>query len=110
MGEKAMEGDGNSQFRAVADQCHGHQSKYAVVKDKVLQQLRSNPEHYNSPTQIRDIECSTMGGFPHAESEQDHGNDILNSGSSAPHKNDKKSKRRRAKKSRKSRLDPDPSQ
>ena len=44
--EKSISGDGNCQFRALADQLWRDQGRHAEVRSRVVQQLRANPDAY----------------------------------------------------------------
>ena len=46
MVEKEVKGDGNCQFRALADQLFNDQDRYAKLRTAAVDQLRSDPEHY----------------------------------------------------------------
>ena len=41
-----MEGDGNCQFRALADQLFGHQKHHAIVRQAAVEQMRRNAEFF----------------------------------------------------------------
>eukprot|EP00878_Enallax_costatus_P012281 GHUV01012828.1.p1 GENE.GHUV01012828.1~~GHUV01012828.1.p1 ORF type:complete len:186 (+),score=61.13 GHUV01012828.1:835-1392(+) len=44
--ERSIVGDGNCQFRAIADQLYGTQDRHVEVRQQVVQQLCSHPERY----------------------------------------------------------------
>lgn len=44
--ERAVDGDGNCQFRALADQMYGHQREHLTVRRLVVEQLRAAPSAY----------------------------------------------------------------
>ena len=44
--EKPIDGDGNCQFRALADQLSGDQERHAELRATAINQLRSEPEYY----------------------------------------------------------------
>lgn len=45
--EKTVRGDGNCQFRALADQLWRDQERHAETRRAVVQQLRREPDHYS---------------------------------------------------------------
>ena len=45
--EKKVRGDGNCQFRALADQLFGDQERHAECRAVVMNQLRAESEHYS---------------------------------------------------------------
>jgi hypothetical protein len=45
--EKAISGDGNCQFRALADQLWRDQGRHAEVRARVMQQLHAAPDAYS---------------------------------------------------------------
>jgi len=44
--EKVMDGDGNCQFRALADQMYGSQERHREVRATVVKMLRAEPDAY----------------------------------------------------------------
>jgi len=44
--ERPVEGDGNCQFRALADQLYGSEDHHAAIREQVIDQLRAEPHRY----------------------------------------------------------------
>ena len=46
--ENEVDGDGNCQFRAIADQLYGSPDRYAEVRANIVEHLRSNSSRYSA--------------------------------------------------------------
>ena len=46
--ENEVDGDGNCQFRAIADQLYGSPDRYAEVRTGIVEHLRSNSSRYSA--------------------------------------------------------------
>ena len=46
--ENEVDGDGNCQFRAIADQLYSSSDRYAEVRTDIVEHLRSNPSRYSA--------------------------------------------------------------